>query len=358
MRFWHGGAECLFRYLNGHMRGFIYVDGDIVGLDKHIQDWQLLLYCFGAFPYFDWKNMSEKDATFLEQIMIIWASHVCSKLVCHIGSFWRYMVGQMYSGGKETSHGDSWIMAFLFFCYCQHLKTRNPSRSILIDEFLSRYFITIVVYGDDHIWCAPDCMEDIMNHKTWKSFLKDYCNMELRDENLYRSLLSIPDGTGRLVVKGPKFLKRYFILNENDDGLAKILPYKEIDEQMVRAMTTETTVAAELIISLIGHAWDTQGTNEEAYHVISELYHRISAYDNRTPMQILESMDIADVSKTRLRRLLRKSGISYSEMFDHFPTLAELRSRHVFDMQKANHKISRKDLASQDIMYEYFEESY
>jgi len=64
MKFWYGGAECLFRYLNGHMKGFIYVDGDITGLDKHIQDWQLLLYCFGAFPYFDWKTLSDSDALF------------------------------------------------------------------------------------------------------------------------------------------------------------------------------------------------------------------------------------------------------------------------------------------------------
>jgi len=358
MKFWWGGAECLYRYLNGHIPGFIYVDGDITGLDKHIQDWMLLLYCMGVYPYYDWSTLNEKDIRFLENILTVWAANVCSKLVCHIGSFWRYMHGQMYSGGKETSHGDSWIMAFLFFCYVQHIKQRCPNRAYLMDEFLSRGFITIVVYGDDHIWCAPDCLQDVMNHKTWKAFLKDHCHMTLRDENIYRSLLSVPDNTGRLAVAGPKFLKRYFIKNTFGDGLSSILPYKPIDEQLVRAMTTDSEVAAELIISLVGHAWDTQGTNEYSYDVIAEMYRRVSYFDPRTPLEILKSLDVDDISNTRLRRLIRKAGISHSEMFDHFPSLGDLRSRHVFDMKQANYQISRKELATESAMYECEEDIF
>jgi len=352
MRFWNGGCWYLFLYLNGNMPNMIWVDGDIEGLDKHIMDWMLLLYCHNVYPYYKWDDMSEPDREFLYELLALWAANVCSKLVCHVGSFWRFMVGQMYSGGKETSHGGSWIMAFIFFCYCEHVKSRNPSRSRLIDEFLSMMIITIVVYGDDHIWCAPEMLSDIMNHETWRDFLKDYCRMKLRDANIYRSLLSVPDKTGRLSVVGPKFLKRYFIKNEKWPELAPILPYKLIDEQICRLFATDTPVCAELVMSAVGFAWDTQATNEYAYQVITDFYNKLASVDQRTPAEILKDIDLTSVDKTRLRRLIRKIGLSTEDIFDHYPSLNEMLDRHKPDPLKASHFVSLEQLSSIGEEYE------
>jgi len=256
MKWWHGGAQLIYDFLNGSLPDMFWVDGDITGLDKHIQDWMLLLYCANAQPYFKWDSMSVEDKKFLKKLLIFWASNVCCKLVCHVGGFWRYMMGQMYSGGKETSHGDSWIMAFLFYCFCEHLKKAHPSRAMLIDRFLSLMIIAIVVYGDDHIWCAPKILIDIMNHKTWRDFLHDFCGMELRDANIYFSLLSVPDRFGRLKIRGPRFLKRHLISNGDDSIAVKILPYKEIDEIMLKSFALETPWAPEVKLIVCGMAWD------------------------------------------------------------------------------------------------------
>jgi hypothetical protein len=173
MKYWHGGAYYLYTYLCGDFEDMIWVDGDIESLDKHISDWLLLLYCAGVYPYYNWGIMTEEKSIFLQKLLEYWASNVCAKAVCHIGSFWRYMCGQMYSGGPETSHGDSWIMAFIFYVYCEINKQDHPHLAVVIQSFMMETIIMIVVYGDDHIWGAPGILDKIMNANTWKSFFKE-----------------------------------------------------------------------------------------------------------------------------------------------------------------------------------------
>jgi hypothetical protein len=174
MTYWWGGAYYLYTYLNGSLPNMIYVDGDIVGLDKHISDWLLLLYCSNVYPYYDWNSMDAEESRFTMRLLEHWCTNVAYKAVCHVGGFWRYMMGVMYSGGKETSHGGSWIMAFIFYCYLEWIKERNPHMSDIIDMMISESYISIAVYGDDHIWSCPNVLRSFMNHQTWKVFLRDY----------------------------------------------------------------------------------------------------------------------------------------------------------------------------------------
>jgi len=354
MKWWYGGAYEIYKYLNGDLPNMCYVTGDITGLDKHIHFFLLLLYCHGLHPYIRWAGMTEEEKEFWEDLMTVWATNVAAKLVCHIGGFWRYMVGQMYSGGKETSHGDSWIMAFIFYCFCQYLIEKHPSRAHLINEFMSLTIIAIIVYGDDHVYCFPSILADIMNHKEWAFFLKEYCNMELRDGCTFDSLLSIPDGYGRFKVRGPCFLKRYFIRNTKDKNLAPILPYKEIDTTMVKLFTTEAIASAEVLLSAVGHAWDTQGTNYSAYQAVLGVFNSIRAYDNRPILTVYKEY-LADPNHDRKKivKLMRKVGISESEVFDHFPTMSEMRARHVYDPEKCNYSIPFEKLNEDTTAYEW-----
>jgi len=350
MTYWWGGAYFLFKYLNGDLKDFYWVDGDIEGLDKHISDWLLLLYCANVYPYYDWETTVEKDKNFLRLLLEYWATNVCAKMVCHIGGFWRFMVGQMYSGGKETSHGDSWIMAFIFYCYCEHIKAMHPHLSHLIDVLLTERYIVIVVYGDDHIWCAPRLLRSVMNQVTWKAFLKIYFGMTLREEHMYDSLLSVPDDAGRFVKVGPKFLKRYFIEN-TDSRYAPILPYKEIDESMCKLFTTQCDTVGENIPEVIGFAWDTMGTNKYAYDVVMRVYVAFMALNPQTPLQILNSIK-ENMDKTKLRRLMRKVNVPLSEYYK-FPSMRRLMNRHVLDAEKANYHVRLFDLEKVAVDYEF-----
>jgi hypothetical protein len=353
MRWWYGGAEYLYKYLNGDMPNMIWVDGDIEGLDKHISDWLLMLYCAGVQPYYRKEGMSQTDMDFLENLMIYWATNVCAKLVCHVGSFWRYMNGQMYSGGKETSHGDSWIMAFIFYVYCQHIMKQNREFEELIMAFLDETFIAIVVYGDDHIWCVPDVLQRVMNHESWRDFLKLYFRMNLRDAHTYTSLLSVPDDTGRLRVRGPRFLKRHFIRG-NDPELAQILPYKEIDESACRMFTTSFDTPGEMVAVTIGFAWDSMFTNIYMYQLSLDAYRMYMRMNPLTPQETLIMMERLATTNPRVRRLLRKSGVSKEEFYS-FPTAEALRRRHVLDPEKANYIVRAQDLDKIGTIFEFEE---
>jgi hypothetical protein len=355
MKWWHGGAELVYKFLNGDLPDMVWIDGDITGLDKHIQDWMLLLYCANAYPYFKWDSMSAADSKFLKNLLIFWASNVCCKLVCHVGGFWRFMAGQMYSGGKETSHGDSWIMAFLFYCYCEHIKRSHPRFADRIEKFMSWMIIVIIVYGDDHIWCAPKILSHIMNHNTWRDFLKDYCGMELRDANIYTSLLSEPDHTGRLKVRGPRFLKRHIIRNTDPEIKVAFVPYKEIDEIMLKSFALETHWAPEVKLIVTGMAWDTMFTNRPAYDALRVYYNIMEKFDVRTPAQIYAEMDKTKFDSYRIRRLFKKIGMSASE-FDQFPEWDVEKRRHDFNMVKASHIVDPKDVYENREEYEYDEE--
>jgi len=83
MTYWWGGSYFLFKYLNGDQEDFIWVDGDIEGLDKHISDWLLLLYCANVYPYYNWDVMGDTEKRFVRRLLEYWATNVCAKLVCH-----------------------------------------------------------------------------------------------------------------------------------------------------------------------------------------------------------------------------------------------------------------------------------
>jgi len=90
--------------------------------------------------------------------------------------------------------------------------------------------------------------------------------------------LSVPNTvTGGLLKKGPSFLKRYFVASKNKD-LAPVLPYKPINETMVNLLLKESTVdVVDCLLSSIGQAWDTQGTNPLAYKYVSYFYSKLTS---------------------------------------------------------------------------------
>jgi len=270
MKNWHGGAWELAKFMNYDNDDLFWVDGDIEGLDKKIKDWQLYLYIISGSRYYDWKNMNRSQAQMVRYLIKVLAYHISNKVVLHAGGFWRFMRGIMYSGGKETSHGDSWIMALIFNMYIQWIITRYPYLAGLLNELMDKGFLRICVYGDDHIWCCPKSLRHIVNVNSWAYFLDSVCDMILRDYKEYDSFVSIPNlQTGGLSYVGPKFLKRYFIENKVDDTLPPILPYKPVFESMMKMFTSPETYPEIYVLKAIGAAWDFMGTNPLGHDMVS-----------------------------------------------------------------------------------------
>lgn len=339
---WYGGWYHLAKALNFDNPDIFWADGDIKSLDKHITDWQLYLYLSAGSRYYNWDGMNKSQRTFLKRLYLILQYHVTNKITLQPGTFWRLIKGVMYSGGKETSHGDSWIMALIFFMYIEHIRQNHPSSSAFIKQCLLLRFIAIIIYGDDHVWCAPKALRHIINVKSFARFLLEYCGMELRDFKEYDSFISrINHSTGDFIYQGPRFLKRYWIAASdlNISGSADVLPYKHYLEQIVRLCTiTEDEDAAGGMLKAVGQAWDTLGTNILAYNVIKHVYEYCSSISGKSLTEIYNEWK-ADLTKHKeLKALMKKSTLAADEFFAVFPSLELLQSRHAYDPSLCNNR--------------------
>jgi len=336
MTYWWGGAYEFAKYLHYDNEDMFWADGDVVKLDKHIQDWMLMLYVAAGTRYFNWNNMDEKVKSAVEYMVKTLMYHISHKVVLHLGGFWRFMRGVMYSGGKETSHGDSWLMCLLFYLYIVWVIHNNPKLGKVISRAVRKGFIRMGAFGDDHLWCCLKRFRHIINVKGFAEFLNTKCRMTLRDYKEYERFLSVPNmETGDFYYKGPKFLKRYFIAN--DDGIrAPVLPYKSVHETMIKLFLKETdTDPVEYLLSTIGQVWDTMGTNPIAYECVRSFYDKVL---DRLPIvmpleQLNESLNDAKMAG-KINKLLRRINMTEKEILTSFPSMNELNRRHVYVPEK------------------------
>jgi len=328
---WYGGWYQLATVLNFDNPDLFWADGDITGLDKHITDWQLYLYLAAGSRYYAWNRMNRSQHRMLKRLYLLLLYHVTNKITLQPGNFWRLIRGVMYSGGKETSHGDSWIMALIFYLYCEHIKHTHPSSAFFVHQCMIIGMIAIIVYGDDHIWCAPKIIRHIFNVQSFARFLKEFLGMELRDYREYDHFLSVVDMNKCVITRyGPKFLKRYFIASFLPNT-AMVLPFKMHLESLVRMCSVlDHEGYPGLILKTIGQAWDTLGTNVLTYNACYIAYQYAISHCNQTPREIYKEW-VNDPSKLKiLKSMSKKANMKEAEFFESFPTLEMLRRRHAF----------------------------
>jgi len=332
IKWWHGGAYEFAKLMNYNNPNIFWADGDIESLDKRIKDWQLYLYIAAGTRYYNWDVMNREQKKLLKLLINRLMYHISNKIVLHVGQFWRFMRGVMYSGGKETSHGDSWIMAFVFYLYVNDVARRLPQIAHLIKESLELGYIWISVYGDDHVWCAPKQLRFAINVRGFAEFLRNYLDMNLRDYKEYDHFLSRPDGFGGLAYEGPKFLKLFFI-EGTDSLLPPVLPYRPMFEPMLKMFLDVEGEVENYVLKAIGFAYGTYGTNPFHYELIKTMYDTLLLGEVRSPYQMYLSA-IANPSNTlSINKLIRRCGMTAEQVFDHFPTMDSLRKRHIYDAQ-------------------------
>jgi len=191
-------------------------------------------------------------------------------------------------------------------------------------------YIVIVVYGDDHIWCCPKMFRHIINVRGFADFLREVCDMNLRDYREYDDFLSVKDEFGGIAKAGPKFLKRFFIAC-NTPGLPKVLPYKPMTEAMLKMFFSDTGVKEDYILKAIGAAYDTMGTNVVWYQFVKYFYDSMMAGDIRSPREMYEECVQRRDFALKFNKVVYMAGMTSSQLYDHFPTLNELMKRHVPD---------------------------
>jgi len=339
---WHGGWYQIAKYMGYDNPDLFWVDGDITALDKHITDWQLYLYLAAGARYYNWAKMNGSQRRLLKRLYLLLLYHVTNKITLQPGTIWRLIRGVMYSGGKETSHGDSWIMGLIFFLYVEYIRLTYPHAAPFIHRCVINGFIAIIIYGDDHIWCAPKVLRGMMGANSFASFLKEFLGMELRDYREYDSFLSVVNhNTGQMIYAGPRFLKRHFIKNFLGPECAPVLPFKPYIESLVRlcAVTEEEGVLGA-ILKAVGQMWDTTGTNLVAYEACKSVYDYVSTLSPKTPLEIYKDWLNDREKYPYIRGIIKKTKMTPEELFETFPTLELLQSRHQWDPVKCNNHVS------------------
>jgi len=330
IKWWHGGAWEFAKTLNYDNPDIFWADGDIESLDKHIKDWQLYLYIAAGSRYYNWQAMNREQKKVLKVLINKLMYHISNKIVLHVGTFWRFMRGVMYSGGKETSHGDSWVMAFVFYLYINDICRKLPHISFFIKENVRLGYIKIAVYGDDHIWCAPKVLRNVINVQGFAHFLQTYLDMNLRDYKEYDTFLSLPDTTGGLLVKGPKFLKVYFIPSQ-DSELPPVLPYRPMFEPMTKMFLDVEGQPENYVLKSIGFAYGTYGTNPAHYAMVKWFYDTLMTGEVRSPYDMYQEAVKNPNNTLSLNKLIKRCNMTAEQAFDHFPSADNLRRRHIYD---------------------------
>lgn len=312
--------------------------GDVRKLDKNIRDWMLSLYIMSGRKYF--KEEDEKTSGFLDRMFVLLAERINVKLTCHITGLWTLMKGVMYSGGFETSHGDSWILGLIFCMYFIRVIEENPHMGSDIVCATFSGDMMIALYGDDHLMVVPDPLVAFVNETDFAAFALKFFGMVIRELEEYSDFFSTVDPAGELTKKGVVFLKRYFVLMPpKEEGFPVVYPFKPTHETILKLVCNKENDARVYPLQAIGQAYDTLGTNPVAYAMVKKFYEYwmgILDFDQEAINSLVAALD----PQSR-NRLWKKCGMNWRSSTMCFPTLSHLQSMHRIDLKQGSNVIPR-----------------
>jgi len=308
------------------------VESDVTKLDQSVYCIFLDLY-FSSMLVYD-----KKDPIFYEikKRLVAWLSkHFITRIVHLFGHVWGQVRGGVPSGAFNTSHMDSWILSLWFFLFCAYQIQNAPHHERPFLEELLRLIIRFVVYGDDNLWKKGSTIySHYFSGTNFSIFMKKFFNVDLRDVRdgiPFRSTCR----NGYLVRRGACFLKYYFVDNPlKGQGKACLIPFRETRDLIIRAIwgrEVRERDAYDVILSVLGHAYGTYGSNKEAHSILHLMYQECVKYLGCTS----ESFKACMQSRMREHNLreLRKRGMDPADVFKAFPTWDSLQQKNVYDPQ-------------------------
>jgi len=334
----YGEAEKFARRFHAFSKTHKWFTGDVRKLDKNIRDWLLSLYVASGRSYF--ATTGEKSDAFLDRLFTLLAERINVKLTCHITGLWTLMKGVMYSGGFETSHGDSWILALVFCFYFVDVMQSHPGIAPEVVRCLRLCILVIALYGDDHLMAVPFHLVPFINERGFAAYALKYFGMVIREIEEMDHFFSEVDSAGELRVKGVVFLKRYFILAKPASrSFPVVYPFKPTHETILKLVCNKENDPRTYPLQAIGQAYDTLGTNPVAYAMVKSFYDYWMGeldFDQEALTQYMDALD----AQTR-NRLWRKAGLNWKTSTFCFPTLAHLQELHRIDQAQGSNVIPR-----------------
>jgi hypothetical protein len=267
MNFWSGGAWLLASRFHAMEEGYTYYSGDFSALDTTIK--ASLLQLYSAFSDYYYKKSGEYYV--FKKFLSIACENLTFKCVHFFDNIWRMVYGVMPSGAYETSHGDSWIVSFIYMQYLVAIGDKFPHIKQQIMEQFDLLCLRVVVYGDDSILCVPDFLAEYVNIYGFSEFVSEFYQMTMRDLEQTSDFCSIPNvRTGGIAKYGAVFLSRYFVKREsvtNRTDVPAVLPYREFRKIQKKYAfgSGEKRTPRDHVLAALGMVYDSMGTNLRAY---------------------------------------------------------------------------------------------
>jgi len=253
--------------------------------------------------------------------------------VTHLtADLWAIVCGGVHSGALHTSHMDSWLLLFLFVMFCLTKAEDYPQYASQIETALMTKLIAIVVYGDDNWYFLPrGPLSELLNAHQFAKWLDEYIGMELRDIRVGHSLVSVPKN-GFFSLKGGVYLRHYCVENHvKREGQPKYLPYRPMKEIVLKTIygrEPKTRGPANLLLSAIGHAYGTYGSNPFTYNWLWSLYQSVLLITDKPAEYFLKP----DTHPERdLVRKMRQLNITMEQLMKGFPTQELLEDMNTYD---------------------------
>jgi len=342
MKWWNGGALYVAKLLKYDSPDQCFGMGDFTKIDKHIKRQFLQIYSSESLRY-----MKEYDPFFMA-LHKYTAESLAVKIVHLVAGKWVVMDGVMPSGHYDTSHGDSWIVSLCYYMLVAS-SLDGPNR-VAVRKALAAGLIAIIVYGDDHVISVPRPLIDVLGETAFSHFCKKQ-GLFIRDIQNDVPFFSTIGPFGELAVSGVSFLQRYFIRKDQiqsdvHQDLPEVLPFRPAHKNIVKVAYgcgSERTLL-DIILSLLGHMYDTMGTNLYAYEFLVFVYRRIirEAMDvHADPQKELQQYISQGNGQTLdMQRFVRKLGISVNDL-THIPALSHLQLKHTYTHLDSEHDITK-----------------
>jgi len=329
MSWWWGGGQRFHdeMYVKGGRAG----DGDFSKIDKTIKAVLLGLHTNAGTMFLDFKRMDPKDIRMYKVALRMMSKIKVVKVTRINGNTWVVVKGVNPSGVLETSDANSWIVALLISMWVEVMRLQSKTNMALIDKYFYEQF-RVKINGDDHVMNSGPKLEAILNEDTFAWYVNKYWDMEIRDRRIGLDIKSVVEND-ILVKAGLLYLKRYVIDRPSfmPKKTAKIVPWKPASGHFMRIPYSDTGYAGwtRILVSIIGHAWDSMGTNLTAYNELTVLYNMAlleSGVSESTIPKLVREEFRDDMLLTKMYRKLNLT----EKDFAGFPNLAELHSRHVY----------------------------
>jgi len=333
-KFSHGGAYHFAKNCHYDSLLHFWLQGDFSSYDLSLKRALLNLFASENMRYYD-RNSFKGRTWHLFREFNAWVTHNLGyKLVRKPNGEWGFLEGSMGSGSYMTSHGDSWILAFIFFMWIDLLAETSEDGEDLRRDVMD-LLVGIFVFGDDFVIYCLKKYKHIINKVTFRAWMEQLGMIfkELEEKDIF---LSVVDNECVMVEKNVKLLQHYFVHKDGVDcedvlNLPPVLPWKDSVRIIARAVYGNGEHRAEIdyAIAAIGNVYASHGTNARVYAFYRYLYSQVVGLVSLKPNWIYDYIKQAGNGE-QLSGVLRKASITIDELASGFPSRDHLLERNVY----------------------------